>query len=357
MKFKDFKAEISPNIDKYEFEAYAAIKNVWDDARENIKDGAFTKTLQERFPKNLIKVFWWHREPMGLPIQVREDSKGLYTWSRVSRTETNKERMILMADRVVDKMSIGYNVVKYNPTDEGNELLELKLYEYSPCPIAMNEETFMVSVKSMQDLFNFMDYAKAMSLKTVTKFADLPLADRMRTWDADAATGRLRKWAGGPDKDEIDWGKYQKAFFWFDSGDKENFKAYKLGFADIIDGTLTAIPKGVFAAAAAIQGARGGVILPEADVPGVKSHIEKYYAKMKEEFEDEDIAAPWAKEMSELLLKEGRVLSAANRKKIVDAVGVLQDLLEMSEAEKSFDEQAFKDMLTQMKDYRISFLG
>jgi len=357
MLFKDFKAEIAPNIDKYEFEAYAAIKNNWDSDNENIKDGAFTKTLKERLPKNLIKVFWWHREPMGLPIVAREDSKGLYTWSKVSKTESNKEHMILMADRVVDRMSIGYNTIKFNQVEKGRELLELKLYEYSPVPIASNEETFTVSVKSMQDLFGFMDFAKGMAFKTSTKFADLPLADRVKPWDAGAAVGRVRKWAGGPDKEEIDWSKYQKAFFWFDAGDKENFGAYKLSFADIIGGKLTAMPRGIFAAAAVIQGARGGVDIPASDVGGVKNHIDKYYAKMKSEFDDEDIISPWKKSSEELILKEGRILSASNRKKVVDAVRVLQELLDLTEEGKDFSEEAFENMLTQMQNYRVAFLG
>jgi hypothetical protein len=44
-----------------------------------IRDGAFTRTLRESFPKGKIKVFWWNREPMGLPRHMEEDSKGLFT--------------------------------------------------------------------------------------------------------------------------------------------------------------------------------------------------------------------------------------------------------------------------------------
>lgn len=353
MLTKDFKTDFDIKLDKWEYEGYAAIKNNVDSVRERIKDGAFKKTIRERFPKKLIKGFWWHREPMGLPVHMEEDSKGLFVVTKVSKTKTNEERLVLMRDGVVDKMSIGYDVIKDSTSEEDGvrDLLELKLYEYSPVPIAANEETYISSVKSLDikevmDLLTMIDIK--FSRKKATSFSDLPLADRNRNWDAAAAVGRVRKWAGGPDKDDMDWKKYAKAFFWYDDGDRENFGSYKLPFADVIGGTLTAVPKGIFAAAAAIQGARGGVDIPKADIDKVKSHIEKYYGRMREKFEDENIIAPWNKELS----KEGRILSASNRQKIAEAVRVLQELLDMTEPDNGKEVEAiFNDMLNEIRTY------
>ncbi|KKC04010.1 hypothetical protein [Mycobacterium nebraskense] len=64
---------------------------------------------------------------------------------------------------------------------------------------------------------------------SVTAFQDLPLADRDRKWEGDAAEKRVPKWAG-----------------------------------------------------AIMDGARGGVDLPKTDVDRVKSHLAKYYEKMGE---------------------------------------------------------------------------
>ena len=118
---------------------------------------------------------------------------------------------------------------------------------------------------------------------SVTTFQDLPLADRDREWDGDAAESRVRKWAGAEDGPNE---KYRDAFVWYDSEKKENFGAYKLQIADVIGGRLQAVPRGVMAAAAVMQGSRGGVDLPSDDVDRVKSHLAKYYAKM-------DDTAPW----------------------------------------------------------------
>jgi len=118
---------------------------------------------------------------------------------------------------------------------------------------------------------------------SVTAFQDLPLADRDREWDGDEAEGRVRRWAGAEDGPND---KYRNAHVWYDKEKKENFGSYKLLIADVIDGKIWAVPRGVMAAAAVMQGSRGGVELPEADIDRVKSHLAKYYAKMGE-------TAPW----------------------------------------------------------------
>ena len=61
---------------------------------------------------------------------------------------------------------------------------------------------------------------------------------------------------------------------------KDNFTAYKLLIADVIGGNLEAVPRGVMAAGAIMQGSRGGVDLPKGDIDRVKSHLAKYYKKM-----------------------------------------------------------------------------
>lgn len=112
----------------------------------------------------------------------------------------------------------------------------------------------------------------------VTAFRDLPLADRDREWDGDAAEKRVRAWAG----EDHPTPRYRDAHVWYDAEKKENWTAYKLLIADVISGRLHAVPRGVFAAAAVMQGSRGGVDLPEKDIPRVKSHLAKYYAKLGE---------------------------------------------------------------------------
>lgn len=120
----------------------------------------------------------------------------------------------------------------------------------------------------------------------VTAFQDLPLADRDREWDGDAADKRVREWAHAEDEPDA---RYRDAHVWYDADSKDQFGAYKLLIADVIDGRIKAVPRGIMAAGNVMQGARGGVDLPERDIERVKSHLAKYYAKMGD-------TAPWERD-------------------------------------------------------------
>jgi hypothetical protein len=114
---------------------------------------------------------------------------------------------------------------------------------------------------------------------TVTSFKDFPLADRDRPWDASAAEKRVRRWTGTDDKPNA---TYRDAHVWYDAADKDAFGAYKLAIADVIDDKLQAVPRAIMAAGGVMQGGRGGIDLPQKDIPRVKSHLAKYYKKMGE---------------------------------------------------------------------------
>ncbi|MEX5632770.1 hypothetical protein [Parafrankia sp. FMc2] len=121
---------------------------------------------------------------------------------------------------------------------------------------------------------------------SVTPFGDLPLADRARAWNGTEAEKRVRRWAHAQDAPN---GKYREAHVWYDQEKKDEFTGYKLLIADVIDGELTAVPRGVMAAAAVMQGSRGGVDLPENDITRVRNHLAKYYRKMGDD-------APWERQ-------------------------------------------------------------
>jgi hypothetical protein len=121
---------------------------------------------------------------------------------------------------------------------------------------------------------------------SVVAFQDLPMADREREWDGDAANKRVRDWAGAEDEPND---KYRSAFVWYDAEEKHLFKSYKLQIADVIDGRLKAVPRAVITAGNVMQGARGGVDLPRKDIERVKNHLARYYEKM-------DYEAPWTRD-------------------------------------------------------------
>lgn len=279
---KDFTFEIK-QLDEEQriFEGYASIFGNVDAYGDVVQEGAFKKTLQERGDK--VKILWQHdpTKPIGKLETAEEDSIGLKVKGKISETALGDEALQLMKDGVIDELSIGYDTIKKDFNEQGNRLLkEVKLYEVSPVTFAANSRAVVTNVKS------------------VVSFQDFPLADRDMEWSADDAVERLREFAGGPDKEDIDWSEYQTGFMWYNEEAPEQFGSYKLPYVDVVTGVKVAVPRAIFAIAGVLQGAMGGVNLPEDVEEDIKVHCEKYYAKMREEFEDESIVAPWNSEES-----------------------------------------------------------
>jgi len=119
----------------------------------------------------------------------------------------------------------------------------------------------------------------------------LPLAPLDHPWDGDAAVKRVRKWASSDnsgDKDKIDWVKYRRAFFRYDPKDAKNFGSYQLPFADVINGRLHAVWKGVAAALRAVRGARRPMDIPQAEKEAILRRIRVLYRRFKKPFPEDD---------------------------------------------------------------------
>lgn len=123
----------------------------------------------------------------------------------------------------------------------------------------------------------------------VTARTDLPFAPRDTPWDGQAAREAVRAWATKDGK--LDEDQYAEAFLFRPAGAPPS--AFQLPFATVRDGRLESVWKGVTAAAAAVQGSRGGVDLPESAVKDVKARLATLYAKAAKAFEDDTIQVPW----------------------------------------------------------------
>jgi hypothetical protein len=121
--------------------------------------------------------------------------------------------------------------------------------------------------------------------KSVGASRNLSLAPDSRDWDSDAAVKRIRTKTDSKDTPSA---SYKKYFFWYDADDKDNFGAYKMPFADVVDGEIKAVPSAVNAAYAAMKGARGGVNIPSGDRSSVLSAINSYRKKMGVGEHDDD---------------------------------------------------------------------
>lgn len=145
-ELKDFNEETGV------FTGYAAVFGNVDAGGDLIQPGAFAKTLKEN--KDRVKICWQHDpySPIGRPIEMKEDKKGLFVKGQISDTSLGKDVKVLMKDGVINELSIGYDTVKKEWKDGIRYLKELKLYEFSPVTWAMNEEALITSVKSSDEM-------------------------------------------------------------------------------------------------------------------------------------------------------------------------------------------------------------
>ena len=149
MEFKSIAvADIS--ITERKVIGYAAAFGNVDKANDIIKPGAFKKTLKEN---KSIKVFYNHMTPIGKPVAMVEDAKGLHTESILSKTAKADEVLELIRDGVINEMSIGYQPIEYTLDNKsGVRLLkEVKLYEFGPVDFAANEAAVITGVKALTD--------------------------------------------------------------------------------------------------------------------------------------------------------------------------------------------------------------
>jgi len=151
--FKDFKMQDQDvDMDERIVEGYASTFNK-DQVEDMIHAGAFTKSINERFPAGKIKLLYQHSTPIGMPIEMREDEKGLFVKARISKTRQGDEALQLAKDGVVDRFSIGFTIPNgKSETDEYGirHIFEVKLMEFSLVTFAANEEAVLTAVKHLR---------------------------------------------------------------------------------------------------------------------------------------------------------------------------------------------------------------
>lgn len=167
---------------------------------------------------------------------------------------------------------------------------------------------------------------------TVISFQDLDLADKNTKWDSVSAEKRVREWANAQDKPND---KYRKAFMWFDNENKDNFTAYKLPYADVIDDKLLAVPSALHSIASILGGGRGSVNIPQEDKDKVKNQLDKYYKKMESE-SDFELTEKQQDKFDKVMSEFGKgSLNGVNGKPIKDQKQAVA--IAMSEARKYVD--------------------
>lgn len=253
---------------------YLAVFNNVDSSKDRIRPGAFKKTISEalerkdkRGKKYLWPLLWMHdpEKPIGGFIDAVEDKTGLLVTAQLDISTNdagyplNPLAMSVFSgfkQGYIDELSIGYKAIQKSYGSDGvRDLTEIQNFEGSAVTMlfAANELAQVTSVKSASG-------------------GSFPLADRNTPWSKSKAIKDIEAATGG------DWSKASKYFFWSASNPTTEAD-HKLPFVAKVGGTMKAIPQAIISAAAAVQGARGGVKDID-DIDAVKSKIAGYYSKM-----------------------------------------------------------------------------
>lgn len=316
-------------------------------ARDRMDDvflpGAFKESLaRHRDQDRPIRMLSQHDTDFligGFPIDLaREDDKGLFVVGNINLdVQRGRESFSLMKQGVLTDMSIGFSVNGDNGQEIRDGIRFLK-------DVTIWEGSLVTEPANVA--------ARITEIKAVVPFQDLPLAARDRPWDSTAAIARIREFT---DSTEEPSSRYRRAFLWYDRENADNFGAYKLPIATVIDGRLTAVPRGIFAAAAALLGARGGVDIPDADRPGVIRNVERYYAKMgldspfsddeKQYFVADDVKA-WTERDVEKFLRDTGMMSKSAAKTLADRLDVEK------KQDNNEDLESIRELMAELKGFK-----
>lgn len=196
---------------------------------------------------------------------------------------------LLWAGKWINAASIGFRPSQYEANDEGGySFTDWELVEWSLVPVGSNRDSLRRAFDPLtnsidgRDLLPPPDVQRKFFIieRSVIPYKEFPTQEEGAIWDAAAARGRLKEWAGG---DDWDASKYRQGFSFVD-GDPEALAAYKGPHHDVSEGDLVTNWGGVRAAMGSLVfGSRGGRISDEGDRKGVYNHLSKHYAQFNKE--------------------------------------------------------------------------
>lgn len=265
------------DVEQRVIEGYAAVFGNLDRVGDVIEPGAFDRTLASKGPSG-IAVFVGHNLsslPVGIPLEVRADEKGLFTRTYIFRT-TQGDDLLATAKELLARgktlgMSIGYRAVRWewDKDQEGRSLrrlqeVDLIEYSYAAMETIANPEALVVAVKQQQ---------QGLEVKRALPPHTTPKAPEDTPWDGPREVAEA----------DIEDLKIMCAIV---QGEGDRKQDYKLPHHRASDHYV--VWRGVAAAGAVLMGARGGVDASDEEIEGARRHLERHYQQF-------DKTPPWSK--------------------------------------------------------------
>lgn len=132
--------------------------------------GAFKRSIQDWGPegKGRIKHLLNHdpSQPLGKPIELKEDSYGLFYRSKIGTHRLGQDYIKMVESGLIAEHSIGFRTLREQKSAEANEIHEVMLFEGSSLTAwGANEYTPILGIKSLADTAKIQE-----QIKTFEKF-------------------------------------------------------------------------------------------------------------------------------------------------------------------------------------------
>lgn len=157
----DFALELkSVDAKQRVIEGYASAWSI-DDGEDEFEPGAWSVFLSGHPASEVMVPSETHNRlsrPLGIPIEIREDSHGLFTKTRIHKTSAGDDWLAIASERQAAGMplgmSVGYVAEKFGfQTKSGRTVRKISqaaLLEYSYTPIPMNGHATVTAVKAAE---------------------------------------------------------------------------------------------------------------------------------------------------------------------------------------------------------------
>lgn len=284
------------------FEGCANFCGYLDDGGDVIPEGGFADVIDSFLKSGFIAhSHEWSLSDgvIGYPMQAHEDADGLYISGKFHSTTDAQNVRTKMQERIDDGkdvgLSIGYRpgaVLHIYPKDYEQELPKFIKPKFLQEGLSKAKGFKSVRVlKKIEELKECSVVTSPMnvlsnvtSVKSNDHHLAMGLADQDQDWDAALADARVREWAGAKDAPND---RYAVAFLYHDKDYADDFDSYHLGFADVIDGKLMAVPAAIIAATNILNGPREQLdYITDANLFGAKGKVSAYYEKMREAYSE-----------------------------------------------------------------------
>lgn len=292
-----------------EFTGCANFCGYLDDGGDIIPTGGFNGVLKEFLKSGFIAhSHEWNIKDgvIGYPLEAHEDENGLFVKGKFHSTDDAQDIRTKMKERAEDGLDVGLSIgyrggapVFVYPKDYEKELPKYLKPEF--VSEGLQKAKRFKSIRVLPKLTQLKEVSVVTSPMNILSSTDgvkqndaedrkpMEFAALDTVWNESEALDRVREWA---DKQQEPDAEYASAFLIPD-----NNNIHRFPIADVIEDRLLFVEQGLQKAIDNFLNTK----MPEALAAKVRGKVSALYAKLADQFKDQDVCLEWADEGDEVI--------------------------------------------------------